>query len=167
MVVGLSAVRAIDRYKPGLTGLKWPNDVMVGRHKVGGALVQSGQDGRVVIGLGINVGQVARQLPHPSATSLRLEGLEVSLTDLGIAWLEELAKCYTEWEADPASVLAPVRDRMDTLGQTVKVVLPNGAQLHGQAESLSPTGALCLRTDDGQLTVLEAGDVHFVRPDRR
>lgn len=56
--------------------LKWPNDLVVSRRKLGGLLVDavSRAEGSAwaVIGFGLNVGHGEAELPDPAATSLRL-----------------------------------------------------------------------------------------------
>ncbi len=57
--------------------IKWPNDLLIGRRKLGGILTElQAEADRVnflVIGVGINVNMTGRQLPT-AATSLRFEG---------------------------------------------------------------------------------------------
>ncbi len=57
--------------------LKWPNDIHVGGRKIGGILIEtvSNASGSVaaLIGLGLNHGHTAAQLPTAVSTSLRLE----------------------------------------------------------------------------------------------
>ena len=74
-----------------------PNDVMVGDRKVAGILPEA-SDGRVVLGIGVNVNQTADELPADArkpSTSLRLElGHEVERTPLLAAILLELEARY-------------------------------------------------------------------------
>jgi BirA family biotin operon repressor/biotin-[acetyl-CoA-carboxylase] ligase len=56
--VGLLVARALDRFAGGLVGLKWPNDLMLHGHKLGGILVESrwreNRPDWVTVGIGIN-----------------------------------------------------------------------------------------------------------------
>ena len=85
-----------------LPDVKWPNDVLLNGRKVAGILAEA-RDGRVVLGIGINVSQSADDLPErPTnpATSLRLEtGREVPRADLLVAVLERLEREYDAWVA--------------------------------------------------------------------
>ena len=82
--------------------LKLPNDVLVDGKKVAGILAEA-SEGRVVLGLGINVHQAADQLPsgiEPPATSLDLEaGERVDRRDLVVELLDRLEQHYGEWLA--------------------------------------------------------------------
>lgn len=77
-----------------------PNDVMVGDRKVAGILPEAG-DGRVVLGIGVNVNQSADELPADARkppTSLRVElGHEVERAPLLAAILAELETRYDAW----------------------------------------------------------------------
>jgi len=57
------------------------------------------RDGRVVLGIGINVSQHADELPaaSPEATSLAVEGAEVDRAALLATVLERLERRYDEW----------------------------------------------------------------------
>jgi BirA family transcriptional regulator, biotin operon repressor / biotin---[acetyl-CoA-carboxylase] ligase len=58
------------------TEVKFPNDVLVGGRKVAGVLAEA-SEGRVVLGIGVNVNQTSEQLPPETplpTTSLRVEG---------------------------------------------------------------------------------------------
>lgn len=77
-----------------------PNDVVVGARKVAGILPEA-SDGRVVVGIGVNVNQTAGELPadaRKSPTSLRIElGREVERAPLLAAILSELERRYDAW----------------------------------------------------------------------
>lgn len=99
LVAGAAVAEAI-RSETGLeTAVKHPNDVLVGGRKVAGILAESAE-GRVVLGIGINVGQSRDDLPadaNPSATSLALEGANVDRAELLASVLEQLERHYDRW----------------------------------------------------------------------
>ncbi len=78
-----------------------PNDVMVAGRKIAGLLPEAG-DGRVVLGIGVNVNQAADELPAEAVkppTSLRLEtGREWPRAPLLAAILLELEHRYDDWQ---------------------------------------------------------------------
>ena len=87
-----------------MTGLepaiKFPNDILVRSRKVAGILAES-SEGRVVLGIGVNVNQTLEQLPadaQTEPTSLRLElGEPVSRVRLLAAILLQLERAYDAW----------------------------------------------------------------------
>jgi BirA family biotin operon repressor/biotin-[acetyl-CoA-carboxylase] ligase len=87
-----------------LTGLvpvlKYPNDVLLSGRKVAGVLAEA-RDGRVVLGLGVNVNVPEAALPQEvdrPATSLLVEtGRELDRAELLAELLERLEARYDEW----------------------------------------------------------------------
>jgi BirA family biotin operon repressor/biotin-[acetyl-CoA-carboxylase] ligase len=101
------AARACSEAIAALTGLdptlKFPNDVLVGRRKVAGILAEA-REGRVVLGIGINVNIPADELPENvdlPATSLLVEtGRALDRAELLAAVLEQLERRYDAWLSD-------------------------------------------------------------------
>ena len=84
--------------------VKHPNDVLVGGRKVAGVLAEA-REGRVVLGVGVNVSQRRDELPdrpQHAATSLALEGSDVDRRALLATVLECLERRYDEWVSDAA-----------------------------------------------------------------
>jgi BirA family transcriptional regulator, biotin operon repressor / biotin---[acetyl-CoA-carboxylase] ligase len=80
--------------------VKFPNDVLVGGRKVAGVLAEA-SEGRVVLGVGVNVAQGPGDLPPDArtpATSLAIEtGRTVDRAELLVALLDRLERRYDEW----------------------------------------------------------------------
>lgn len=149
--------------------LKWPNDVLLGDHKLAGILVELVEtpDGpAAVVGIGLNVSTTVDELPVPTATSLAVAGHQVDRTDLLAEILGELERTYTNWtQSSPGDEMlrtAYLR-RCATIGQLVRVDLPSGESLTGTAVDVDHAGRLVVRSG-GETTVVGAGDVVHVRP---
>jgi len=100
LVAGRACAEAIAETAGLETEVKFPNDVLVRGRKVAGILAEA-SEGRVVLGIGVNVSQRAGQLPEQPrspATSLLLEsGREVDRAELLVALLDRLERRYDEW----------------------------------------------------------------------
>ncbi|HYZ19992.1 MAG TPA: biotin--[acetyl-CoA-carboxylase] ligase [Gaiellaceae bacterium] len=83
--------------------IKLPNDVLIGGRKAAGILAEA-RNGRVTLGIGINVNVDPGQLPEglePPATSLLAElGRPVDRVELLVTLLEVLERRYDDWVAD-------------------------------------------------------------------
>jgi BirA family biotin operon repressor/biotin-[acetyl-CoA-carboxylase] ligase len=98
------AARACAETIAALTGLKpalkFPNDVLVGGRKVAGILAEA-REGRVVLGIGVNVNVPAGDLPTDvgrPATSLLVESSrEIDRAELLAELLERLERRYDAW----------------------------------------------------------------------
>lgn len=160
--------------------VKWPNDVLLRRdgedRKVAGILVErveTPSGPAAVVGIGINVGMTAEELPVPEATSLAVEGETPDRTDLLGSVLDNLWDDYVEWRdggAEAAERLsASYASACSTLERDVAVALPGGASLTGRAVGIDPDGALVVLDAGGERHRVSAGDVVHVRdaaPDR-
>jgi len=129
----------------------------------------------VILGVGVNIGQSAEELPVPWAGSLRTLGavgtgsgpdpedaVEIVLTAIG----HHLARLVGQWEEVGGNVDASggalgrrLREALTTLGKQVSVQAPDG-EIGGLAIDVTP--ALVLRTQAGD-TEVRAGDVTLVR----
>jgi BirA family biotin operon repressor/biotin-[acetyl-CoA-carboxylase] ligase len=148
--------------------LKWPNDVLVASAKLGGILVErvdTSNGAAAVVGIGLNVGQSAEQLPA-GATSLALHGVAVTREDVLDAVLRHLRNEYVAWRSAggdaTGGLRAAYRELCDTVGRDVEVLLPGAPALHGKAVDVDVDGRLVLAVDGDQV-VLSAGEVVHVR----
>ena len=100
LVAGRACAQALAEVAQVVPTVKWPNDVLIDGRKVAGILAEA-RDGRVLLGIGINVHQTAEQLPervdHP-ATSLLLEaGRHVQRAELLASLLDHLEREHDAW----------------------------------------------------------------------
>jgi BirA family biotin operon repressor/biotin-[acetyl-CoA-carboxylase] ligase len=100
LVAGGGVAEAIAEVTGIEPAIKFPNDVLIGGRKVAGILAES-SEGRVVLGIGVNVNQSEDQLPSGAGTtptSLRLElGEPVDRARLLAAILFRLERAYDAW----------------------------------------------------------------------
>ena len=152
----LAAAVAVCEALPAEAKIKWPNDVWLDRRKLAGILVEGRpQEGWAVLGIGLNVG--TEEFPdelRELATSLRLEGIDLSTADV----LERLLHALDRWLERPTNeVLAAWRARDALLGEEVRWA--NGS---GVGAGVDETGALLVETAEGRVA-LQAGEIHLLR----
>ncbi|WP_238998150.1 biotin--[acetyl-CoA-carboxylase] ligase [Nocardioides limicola] len=149
------------------TGLKWPNDVLLGDRKVAGILVERVETDTgpvAVVGIGLNVTTTAAELPIEEATSIaEATGQTPDRTALLAGLVRALLSEYDAWLGQGAATLREkYAARCVTLGRVVRVALPDGSELRGTATGIDGTGRLMVETDAGTVPV-GAGDVVHVR----
>ncbi|MGB9890835.1 MAG: biotin--[acetyl-CoA-carboxylase] ligase, partial [Anaerolineae bacterium] len=168
MLCALAAADAVEAIAHLRVSLKWPNDLIVVRgeswRKLGGLLAETGVSGDrlefVIVGVGINGNVPADALPDlaPDATSILAEtGRETDRDALLDRFLNEVRGRYERWQAGERP-WAEWAARLATLGRPVRVVTAEG-ELYGVAEEVDEEGTLGLRTSDGVLHWIRAGDV--------
>ena len=156
--------------------LKWPNDIVVDRRKLGGILIEragTAAGAQVVAGLGLNLSAGRRDLPpglRESATSLAAEGGRVPrLGDLCARLLNRVEAELDRFCDEGWGSFRPALELLDCLlGQQVRVVTRQG-EWRGRAVGIDDQGALLLEREqpDGLKVVegLRGGDVHLLPPD--
>jgi BirA family transcriptional regulator, biotin operon repressor / biotin---[acetyl-CoA-carboxylase] ligase len=171
LLAGVALRDAVERVAEVEAALKWPNDLLVGDRKCAGILAEVSGDA-VVVGIGLNVTTRAEELPETTgvpATSLRVAGAAVTDRDpLLRALLRGFASYYAGWreaggDAEMSGLLAAYRRGCSTIGQQVRVLLPAGETLTGEATEVDRAGQLVVRTADGAEHRVSAGDVLHVR----
>ncbi len=148
--------------------LKWPNDVLVGPAKLAGILAEQAGTA-IVVGIGLNVSQGRTELPSDQATSLWLAGARADRAAVLVAVLREFEHWYQQWISGPlpgdataSGLHAEYLRYCATVGQQVRVELPGGTVLTGQACGIDAVGRLLVSSPAG-IEPVSAGDVVHVR----
>jgi BirA family biotin operon repressor/biotin-[acetyl-CoA-carboxylase] ligase len=167
LAAGLGCAEGLAGAGAPVPDVKWPNDLLLGGRKIAGLLCETGPvSGRrtwVVLGVGINVNLREDELPpdvESRAGSLSMAaGRPFDRSFVLASVLSGLEKRYLELEAGRASVLlSDYRRRCHTLGRQAAVTGEAG-RLEGRAEDIDEHGRLVVRTGDGRLVAVGAGEV--------
>lgn len=148
LAVGLAVHAAIARFLPGgEIRLKWPNDVLVGGHKIAGILCERNGDG-VIAGVGVNVNQTAFAPEIADrATSLAREGAATSVAEMRDAVLAELDRVHGTWRTAGFAALQARYAEVDFLkGRNVSVRQTDDDEtpLTGLCAGVQVDGTLCV-----------------------
>ncbi|MGL6000180.1 MAG: bifunctional biotin--[acetyl-CoA-carboxylase] ligase/biotin operon repressor BirA [Pseudomonas proteolytica] len=149
LVVGLAVMQALRDVGVHGSGLKWPNDVLVGSKKVAGILLELVGDPadvcHVVLGIGINANMQSAAEVDQQWTSIQLEtGRSVDRNHL-VAHLSQALQAYLERHRD--SGFSVIRDEWEQnhLWQGKAVSLIAGVnQVDGIVLGIDDQGALRL-----------------------
>ena len=138
--------------------LKWPNDLLIGRAKLAGILLERAGDA-VVIGFGVNV-QHHPDLPDRPATSMAQHGVRVAPEAVLELLAGRLSWWIQRWRGEGlAAVLACWRELAHPIGTALRVEMPDQTAMTGTFAGLDPGGALLLGMSDGTVRVIHAADV--------
>lgn len=173
MTVALAATEAIreilgNTQNEGRVTIKWPNDVLIDRRKVGGVLaeremVQGGQRTAVIVGMGLNINQTAEELPERPvlpATSLMIEAERTfDRGEVLAAVLRRFSDHYQSlFRRNVESLINKICVNMTTIGQPVAMT-QNGMKIEGTAAGLSQRGGLIVRLPSGVEREFMSSDV--------
>lgn len=160
-----AAVREVTSIAP---DIRWPNDLLLFRRKLGGILTELNAEvtrvRHAVIGIGLNVHQPEFPPELASlATSLRIEtGKNWPRQDLLVALLRHLHR-EVDRLTDAASIeqaASDLRSRLTTGSTWIRgksVVVTEADTFSGVTDGLDSRGFLRVRTLDGIRTVLSGG----------
>ncbi len=146
---------------PGLA-LKWPNDVIAGRAKLAGILLERHND-QVVVGVGVNLVD-APELHDRPTTTLAALGVATTPADVAASLAMTFAAWLGRWRTDglPAIRVAWLA-HAHPVGTPLAAGLPDGTRIEGCFDGLTADCALQLRLADGSARVIHAGDVFLIR----
>ena len=149
-------------------GIKWTNDLVHNRKKLGGILTELSLDpatGLVryaIIGIGINCTQTAEDFPpdlREMASSLSaVAGKPVVPARLAAAMVSRLLEMNRRLLTEKAALLDRYREDCVTLGREVVLVRGEERQ-YGTALDIDSEGALLVRFRDGQIRPVASGEV--------
>ncbi|MEJ5976029.1 biotin--[acetyl-CoA-carboxylase] ligase [Novosphingobium sp. PS1R-30] len=158
LLVGLAVHEAVTPLlNDGLSAtLKWPNDLLIGRAKLAGILLERVNDS-VIIGVGVNLAQ-APEVPDRETVALQGVDRDAFAADLAREFAAELER----WRNFG---LAPIVQRWlaaaHPLGTPLTVGEPGEEGLIGAFAGLAEDGALLLRLADGRTRAIHAGEVRL------
>lgn len=162
-VAACDAVDHVTKLRP---GIKWTNDLVVERKKLGGILTELSlsKDGKVdhaIIGIGINCTQSAADFPKEIAdiaTSLSLcTGQTINRAAVAVALIEALFEMAAQLH-DRTALLERYRKNCITLSREISLV--RGEEIrHGKALDVNEEGALVVQFSDGHTEAVNSGEV--------
>ncbi len=146
-----------------LPGLKWPNDIMLNRKKIGGILIDIVDD-HAAIGIGLNLN--IRAFPDwlvNKASSVFIETKKLlDLKTVQEIVFKELDGCYMMLKnrREP-DLLTKWRHYTIILGQQVAVEL-GGVRIRGRVIDINNDGALVIMTSDQKIERVISGECEML-----
>jgi BirA family biotin operon repressor/biotin-[acetyl-CoA-carboxylase] ligase len=157
LAIGVSLIRTLNKQGVDDVYLKWPNDLVTDRGKLGGVLVEAQGEVlgpcNVVIGIGINCSVPARIRAKVDQLICGLDEVVVDLPDRNLllaVLLKDLADVLNEFEQGGFAVLREEWERYHMhQNMRVSLNLPSGEIESGVARGINETGELCLESVRG------------------
>lgn len=152
---------AVDRVCGRVTQVRWPNDILLGRAKVAGILLQV-VNGSALVGVGINVSADPPKLTARAglpATSLAAHGCTVDRLVLLDVLCETLDRAL--WRTGSAALAEAWRSRSTLRQQRVTVDI-GGRRLVGRVIDVDPEHGLLLQVERGPVVTLPAATTSLI-----
>jgi BirA family biotin operon repressor/biotin-[acetyl-CoA-carboxylase] ligase len=157
LAVGVALMRALRELGADETFLKWPNDVLHRGRKLAGILIelQGDMDGpsAAVIGIGLNLRlqeTLRGSIDQPAIDLQAILGRPVSPSDTLGGLLRHLAAVMRVFEQEGFAALQEEWVMHHAFqDQAVRMLMPDGQEIHGVVRGAAPDGALLMETGQG------------------
>lgn len=165
--VAVAMCDAIEQAVGFRPGIKWTNDLVCGKRKIGGILTELGftNQGLVdysIIGIGINCTQTELDFPEDirsiAASLAMVSQTRVEADVVAAAMIQALQKMDSQLLSAKAQILAQYKKDCITLGQEI-VLLRGDGKRYGIARDIDPDGGLVVEFQSGTLEVVSSGEV--------
>lgn len=158
------AVEASAGFRP---GIKWTNDLVYGKRKLGGiltgmSLTSSGMVEYAIIGIGINCCQTPGDFPEDiagmAASLSMIAEQKIDRGKVAAAMMEALWTMDQTLLTGKAAMLDRYRSSCITLHQDV-VLVRGDEKRYGHALDVDDEGALIVRYDSGETVAVSSGEI--------
>ena len=148
-------------------GIKWTNDLVHGRKKLGGILTElglspSGGVDYAIIGIGINCCQqqddFAPDIQDIAASLTMVTETKIDRSAVAAAMMDALWNMDQILLTEKKAILDRYRADCITVGQEISVVRGDMVR-HGKALNVDDEGALVVRYNDGTVEAVNSGEV--------
>jgi len=148
-------------------GIKWTNDIVFGKRKLGGILTELGWSGDgqldyAVVGIGINRTQQPHDFPeelrHIAGSASMLAGHTVEAPVLAAAMIRALWNMDRQLFTQKPALMQRYRTDCITIGQDISLVRAEDVR-HGKALNVDENGGLLVAFADGSTEIVTAGEV--------
>lgn len=159
------AVEKAAGFRP---GIKWTNDLVCGKRKLGGILTELGlsANGTVdyaIIGIGINCCQTETDFPEEiqgiAASLSMVTGRKIDRAAVAAAMMEALFRMEETLLTEKTQILNRYRKDCITIGQEVSLLRIGEEVRHGRAVGMDDEGALLVEFADGHREAVNSGEV--------
>lgn len=163
----VAAAQAVCDASGVLPGIKWTNDLVLERKKLGGILTalqidpQTGQVAAAILGIGINCLHTRDDFPpslRDTACSLAMAGAAVSPAALAGAVIAQLHEMNRDLLIGKERLMQRYRALCVTLGAQISWQVGEHVE-HALALDLDDSGALLVRSSDGRIRRIAFGEV--------
>lgn len=150
--------------------IKWPNDVLISGKKVCGILTEMRTMGSgidfVILGLGVNANFQVREMPEDirdTTATLSMEcGEDISVEEVLKSLIVDIDCLYDKLLSGNSEFIIEMwKSRSDTLGQHVRITAIKDS-IEGTAVDVGESGALVVKTGDGEFKTILAGDCVYL-----
>ena len=160
--VGVAVCQAAEAFCGLQVALKWINDLVIGKKKLGGILTELAVDGErvdyAVVGIGINCNAVPTEVSGIATSLSEALGKPADINGFATALLDSLAKMSHALLTNTDAIMEQYRKRCITVGQQI-CLLQGDTVRYGTALDIDSQGGLLVSYADGTRETVNTGEV--------
>ncbi len=162
-LVGITVAESIEKLAPQIKCFcKWPNDIMLNDRKICGILIEAGENGCVVAGIGINLQSHPENVSYPTSSVLESTGQLIKPDEMFECLSKTLLTNLDIWRHNG---FATIRDKWLSYAYRLKetVTVKQFEKTYtGIFQTISENGELIIEnTENHQKTKISVGDVIY------
>lgn len=147
--------------------IKWTNDLVYGKRKLGGILTELGLNTKggvdyAIIGIGLNCCQqeadFAPEIQNIAGSLSMASGRHIDRSTVAAAMMEALWKMDALLLTGKDAMLEQYRKNCITIGQDISLLRGENVR-HGKALDIDDSGALIVAFSDGHIEAVNSGEV--------
>ncbi len=166
LLVAVALFRALQKYNLPDVSIKWPNDILSGKLKVAGILIEnvirSAQSVKSIAGIGLNVNQKDfGELPQASSMASVL-GTSLDKWEVLEKLIYELEMTVAEWKINPQLVISDYESNLFRLNKPTAFETPGKNQFMGIVKGVSALGLLQIQMEDDSLELFDLKELKML-----
>lgn len=166
LMTGMAVCQVLSGIGVAALRLRWPNDILIGKRKLAGLLIDQFTTGLAVAGIGVNVfnqpERIDGQLKGETTRLADEIDQPPSLTELTRMILGSLKETHTKIELESPDCWLPQLNRLWNAPRPVHLELDT-ANLTGTFQGVDAAGRLILSTTDHETRLYEPHEVRLLR----
>jgi BirA family biotin operon repressor/biotin-[acetyl-CoA-carboxylase] ligase len=165
LATAIAVTRALKQYGINTNiGLKWPNDVLWSKRKLGGVLLEmvteSHGNTQVVIGIGLNLNMPKTTAINQAWTDLKtITGKSTARNELVALLLNELIDMLIQFEIKGLIPFIPEWEKLDIAHNSEVTVKIANQEIRGIVSGISERGELIITDAENQVRKFLSGEV--------
>ncbi|OCB78672.1 biotin--[acetyl-CoA-carboxylase] ligase [Flavobacterium crassostreae] len=166
IAVALAVVQALKTFNIPQLSIKWPNDIMSDRYKIGGILIENtfkNQDSvRSIIGIGLNVNQINFDALPKGASLAGLCNQEFDIDQILLEIVSQLKHTLGLLHNQPESLWHAYRQLLFKKAVPMPFKAASGVPFMGIIQGVSPAGKLQVVLEDDSVSEFHIKEIQML-----
>lgn len=167
ILTAVAVAKTIEEMEIPNVKIKWPNDILLEKHKIGGILIENVIRGtnieKSIIGIGLNINQTDfSQLPRASSLQ-KITRKQYDIESVMKSILFNLQKEFTKLEESQFADIYPIYKKYLFQLNKISAFRPkNGKDFSGIIRGVLPSGELLVETENDEIKLFALKEIQLL-----